>query len=225
MTQDIIVSLKNVGVKYKKRFSLKISQSNEYWALTDINLQIKRGESIGIRGRNGAGKSTLLRVIAKIISPNRGTIDIQPGIHSGLLTLQTGFNLFLNGIDNAILKGLYLGVTREYIESKIPDIIELSGLEKVIKDPVSTYSAGMRARLGFATNYFCTPDLLLIDESLGVGDASFKEKSRELIRGLVHSDKTVVVVSHEQEALEALCDRILTIDGGVLKHDQSLDTN
>lgn len=213
---NTLVSLKNVGIKYKKRFSFKQRKSNIFWALQDISLDIKKGESIGIRGKNGAGKSTLLRVIAKIIEPNKGTVDFAEGTHSGLLTIKTGFNLYLNGIDNAILKGLYLGVTKEYIKNKISEITELSGLGSAMKDPVSTYSSGMLARLGFAINYFCTPDLLLIDESLGVGDTEFKKKSQKLIHSLVKSDKTVVVVSHEEEALETLCDKIYSIENGTI---------
>ena len=214
MNNGIIVSLKNVGVQYKKRFSLKVRKSNIFWALEDISLDIHKGESIGIRGVNGAGKSTLLKVIAGIISPDRGSISTIKGIFPGLLTIRTGFNLYLNGIDNAILKGLYLGMTKEYIKSKIADITELSGLGNAILDPVSTYSAGMLTRLSFCINYFCAPDLLLIDESLGVGDAEFKKKSSALIHELVRSDRTVVVVSHEQEALESLCDKIYTIEKG-----------
>ena len=211
-----IASLNNVGIKYKKRFSLRHRKANMFWALNDISLDIKKGESIGIRGKNGAGKSTLLRVIAKIIEPNKGSIEFANGIHAGLLTIQTGFNLYLSGIDNAILKGLFLGVTKKYIKSKITDITELSGLGNAMEDPVSTYSSGMRARLGFAINYFCTPDLLLIDESLGVGDAEFKQKSKMLIHELVKSDKTVVVVSHEEQALESLCDKIYSIENGAI---------
>jgi len=219
MNDDILISLRHVGIKYKKRFSLKERKANEFWALQDINLDIKKGESIGIRGRNGAGKSTLLKVIARIIDPNRGEVQFHENIHTGLLTLRTGFNLFLDGVDNAILKGLYLGVTKDYIKSKLQDIRALSELGSAMDDPVGTYSSGMLSRLGFAINYFCTPDLLLIDESLGVGDAAFKQKSKKLIRDLVKSDKTVVVVSHEQKSLEALCDTIYTVRDGVIHHD------
>lgn len=211
---DIIVSLKHVGVQYKKRYSLKERKANIFWALEDVSLDIYKGESIGIRGINGAGKSTLLKVIASIIAPNRGAVNRIEGISSGLLTIRTGFNLYLNGIDNAILKGLYLGMTKEYIQSKIADITDLSGLGKAMLDPVNTYSAGMLTRLSFSISYFCAPDLLLIDESLGVGDAQFKKKSGTLIHELVRSDRTVVVVSHEEEALESLCDKIYTLDKG-----------
>ncbi len=213
---EIIVSLKNVGLCYKKRFSLKKRKSNTYWALQDINLEISHGESIGICGRNGAGKSTLLRVLAGIVSPSRGMITIAEGVRSGLLTLQSGFNPYLNGVDNAILKGLYMGMKKEYIQSKMNEIIELSGLGVAFYNPIETYSSGMAARLGFAVNYFCMPDLLLIDETLSVGDKQFKQKSKLLIRELIQSNKTVVIVSHDEEVLASLTSKIYTLEEGVL---------
>lgn len=213
---DVIASLKNVGVCYKKRFSLKKKRLNHYWALQDVNLEIRHGQSIGIRGRNGAGKSTLLRVLAGLVSPNKGEIVLAHNCRAGLLSLQSGFNPYLNGADNAILKGLYMGVKKEYLQYKMSEIIELSGLGAAFYDQVSTYSSGMAARLGFAINYFCMPDLLLIDETLGVGDKEFKEKSKLLIRELIRSDKTVVIVSHEESALESLTDKIYTLEKGVL---------
>lgn len=216
---EIMVSLKEVGVCYKKRFSLKARRSNAHWALENVNLDIHKGEAIGINGRNGAGKSTLLRVLAGLISPNRGSISVEKGYRAGLLTLHSGFNPYLNGKDNAILKGLYLGVKKEYLESKLPDIIELSGLGEHFYDLVKAYSSGMAARLAFAVNYFCMPDLLLIDETLGVGDREFKQKSKLLIRELIRSDKTVVVVSHEEEALAAITDRTYTLEKGILFAD------
>lgn len=216
---DVVASLKNVGVFYKQRFSLKRSKTNAYWALQDINLEIRHGESIGIRGRNGAGKSTLLRVLAGLVSPNQGTAVIAEGCRAGLLTLQSGFNPYLNGVDNAILKGLYMGVKKDYIHSKMAEIIELSGLSSAFYEQTGTYSSGMTARLGFAVNYFCMPDLLLIDETLGVGDKEFKQKSKLLIRELIRSDKTVVIVSHEESALAALTDKIYTLEKGVLIAD------
>ena len=213
---EIIASLKNVGVFYKQRFSLKRRKENAYWALQDVNLDIRHGEAIGIRGHNGAGKSTLLRVLAGLISPNSGEAFIAKGCRAGLLTLQSGFNPYLNGVDNAILKALYMGVSKEYIQSKIPEIIELSGLGKKFYEQTGTYSSGMAARLGFAVNYFCMPDLLLIDETLGVGDREFRQKSKLLIRELIRSDKTVVIVSHEEEALTSLTNKIYTLEKGVL---------
>lgn len=213
---EIIASLKNVGVCYKQRFSLKRRKSNAYWALQDVNLDIRHGEAIGIRGHNGAGKSTLLRVLAGLVAPNRGEVTVAEGCRSGLLTLQSGFNPYLNGADNAILKGLYMGVKKEYIQSKMADIIELSGLGQKFYEHTGTYSSGMAARLGFAVNYFCMPDLLLIDETLSVGDREFKQKSKLLIRELIRSDKTVVIVSHEEEALMSLTNKIYTLEKGVL---------
>jgi lipopolysaccharide transport system ATP-binding protein len=213
---EIIVSLKNVGLCYKKRFSLKRRKSNAYWALQDVNLEIFHGESIGICGKNGAGKSTLLRVLAGVVSPDRGVVTIAEGIRSGLLTLQSGFNPYLNGVDNAILKGLYMGMKKEYIQSKMSEIIELSGLGAAFYDHIETYSSGMAARLGFAVNYFCVPDLLLIDETLSVGDKQFKQKSKLLIRELIQSNKTVVIVSHDEEALASLTSKVYTLENGIL---------
>ncbi len=213
----IVASLQHVGVYYKKRYSFKESRSKPYWALKDVNLDIRQGESIGIQGKNGAGKSTLLRVLAGLILPNTGTAFITNSYRTGLLNLQSGFNPNLNGVDNAILKGLYMGVKKEYIQNKMLEIVLLSELGEAFWDPVRTYSSGMVARLGFAVNYFCMPDLLLIDETLGVGDNAFKQKSRSLIDELVRSDKTVVIVSHDESLLNTLASKIYTIEDGVLK--------
>lgn len=211
--RNLLISLKDVGLRYQKGYSIK-NRKHKDWVLRNINLDIYHGESIGIIGENGAGKSTLLRLIAGLITPNEGQISKHKLTRTGLLALKAGFNSYLSGYDNIILKALYMGVSKAYIKSKINEVIELSGIGDSIYNAVNTYSSGMSARLGFAISYFCAPDLLLIDEALGVGDKAFKQKSKEMIANLVRSDRTVILVSHDEQTIESLCDRSIEIRKG-----------
>ena len=201
-----MLALRNVGVFYRRRRA----RANN-WALKDVSLNLYKGETLGVIGRNGAGKSTLLRVLAGIIRPDRGDY-VNYGYQATLLSLQVGFVGYLSGRENIILSGLLLGMHRREIEEKIDDIIAFAELEKSIDDPIQTYSSGMRARLGFSTAFFVDPDVLLIDEVLGVGDAQFVAKSKSVMQEKIRSDKTVVLVSHNANVIRGLCDRAVWID-------------
>ena len=185
-----------------------------FWALEDVTLEIYRGETVGVIGRNGVGKSTLLRLLAGIVSPDRGTIRFEIPCHTSLLSLQVGFIPQLTGWENAVLSGMLLGMRRKKIEACMDEIIAFSELGEFINQPISAYSPGMRARLGFSVAFQADPDILLFDEALGVGDAEFREKSANAMRQKIRSNKTVVLVSHNEKTIRNLCDRAVWIEKG-----------
>jgi len=202
-----ILALKNVGVFYQRR------GKEPNWALQDISLNLFKGETLGVIGRNGAGKSTLLRLLAGIIRPDTGDY-VNHGYQATLLSLQVGFVGYLSGRENIILSGLLLGIDLSQIKERIDGIIEFSGLGESIDDPIDTYSSGMKARLGFSAAFYVDPDILLVDEVLGVGDAEFVEKSTAVMKERIRSDKTVVLVSHNPNVVRVLCDRAVWIERG-----------
>ena len=181
--------------------------------LSGVSFDLKKGETLGIIGRNGAGKSTLLRVLADILKPNSGAV-IRHVQTVSLLSLNLGLDPNLSGVDNAILSALLLGFQRKEAERVLPEIIEFSELGEAIYEPVRTYSSGMNARLGFSSGIFLQPDVLLIDEVLGVGDVEFQKKSFAALREKIISNQTVVLVSHNAGQVRALCDRVVWIEHG-----------
>lgn len=205
MSQQPIISLRDVGIRYKRAGSI-FRKTQYYQALKSINLDIYPGETLGILGRNGAGKSTLLKVISGIIKPNSGEI-INHGASVSLLALQAGFDPNLSGRDNAILSGMLQGYSRREVESQLDEIHDFSELGDFFYEPVRTYSSGMRTRLGFSVSTTISPDVLLIDEVLSVGDKEFKKKAEQVILRKTQSDQTVVLVSHSEQQVARLCDR------------------
>lgn len=213
--RDVLISVQGVSLSYPiKQGLLKWSK---YTPLRDISFDLHRGETVGIIGRNGAGKSTLLRMIAGITEPDGGRI-VNHGARVSLLSLGAGFMPQLTGRENAILSGMLLGMHRKDISRRMDAIIDFSGIGDFIDQPLHTYSAGMRARLGFSTAIQVNPDVLLIDEVLGVGDEEFRIKSTREIKRLIRSEKTVVLVSHQIPVVKELCDKVVWIDEGVVKH-------
>jgi ABC-type polysaccharide/polyol phosphate transport system ATPase subunit len=219
MSQTVI-SMQKVRLDFPRRRSLKSHvlnlfqrQDNQFTALKGINLEIEKGEIIGVIGTNGCGKSTLLRVITGIYPPNEGVCRVNGNI-SLLAGLGTGFSGHQTGRENAILYGSILGYTEEKIIEKLPEIISFSELGEFIDEPIRTYSAGMKARLGLAVASAIQPDILLIDEVLGVGDPTFKEKSTNRIMEMVQEAGTVVIVSHSFGMLSKICDRIVLMEKG-----------
>jgi len=207
-----VLEVVSAGVRYRKRLGWRSAE--EHWALRRADLCLYHGEAVGVVGGNGAGKSTLLQLLAGILAPDRGRV-VNHGVSVSLLALQLGFIPHLSGRDNALISGMLLGLGRREIAAKLDAIIAFSELEECIDDPIHTYSAGMRARLGFAIAFQVEPDVLLIDEVLGVGDAAFHHKSSKAMREkILAGDKTVVLVSHQAAVLRELCDRAVWLERG-----------
>ena len=201
-----------------------IAGSPEYfWALKDINLDIKQGEVVGIIGRNGAGKSTLLKILSRITPPTTGRITYHGRIAS-LLEVGTGFHRELTGRENIYLNGSILGMKRAEIARKLDQIVAFAEIDKFIDTPVKFYSSGMYVRLAFAVAAHLDPNILLIDEVLAVGDLRFQRKCMGFARRLRDSNATVVVVSHNMFAIKAMCDRVIYLRGGHLVHDGDVQT-
>jgi ABC-type polysaccharide/polyol phosphate transport system ATPase subunit len=189
-----------------------------FTALKNVNIEINQGEVVGIIGRNGSGKSTLLRVISGIYPPDTGEVHAAGDI-SLLAGLGTGFSGHQTGRENALLYGSILGHNEDEMREKLDEIIEFSELGDFIDEPLRTYSAGMKARLGLAVASAIHPHILLIDEVLGVGDPNFKEKSKEKILSMVKGASTVVIVSHSFGLMTDICDRVILLHHGEVVHD------
>jgi lipopolysaccharide transport system ATP-binding protein len=215
---DVLIELENVGIAFDAQRRVG---GQRFWALEDVSLTLRRGERLGVIGRNGAGKSTLLRVIAGILEPDRGRVRRGP-VSCQLMSLALGFTPHLSGRDNAILSGLMLGLRRRDIVARLPAIREFCELGEFFDQPIAAYSSGMVLRLAFSVAIQVEPDVLLIDEVLSVGDAEFQEKSGAALRDRMREGHTVVLVSHDEPQIAALCDRVLWIEHGksVLEGDR-----
>jgi lipopolysaccharide transport system ATP-binding protein len=195
---------------------LKASRAKEpFWALRDISLSVRQGESVGIIGPNGAGKSTLLRIMAHLAPPTQGKLTVR-GRVSPLLELGAGFHPQLTGRENAILNAVLLGLSRKEAHEKLPEITEFSELGEFIDQPMRTYSSGMYVRLGFAVAVHVKPEILLVDEVLAVGDAEFQGKCFAHIDRLRQEQVTIVLVTHDLESVKRFCDRALLLNHGVI---------
>ena len=208
-----IISLQEIGVRYKRSGNV-FRRKSYFEVLKSVTLDIYPGETLGILGRNGSGKSTLLRIISGVIRPDHGKI-INHGASVSLLALQAGFDPNLNGRENAILSGMLQGYTRCEVQAQLGEIQEYSELGEFFFEPVRTYSTGMRARLGFSITTIISPDVLLVDEVLGVGDKHFQEKAERTMATKILSEQTVVLVSHSHHQIARLCDRAVLIDEGI----------
>jgi lipopolysaccharide transport system ATP-binding protein len=217
-----LISMRHVGVRYDFHYGL-LHRRRPFWALKDISLDVHHGEVLGVVGRNGAGKTTLLQVMAGILRPDRGSITSN-GCQPLLLSLQVGFVQHLTGRENAILSGMLLGLSRRDVVTKMDAIIELSELADFIDEPLETYSLGMRLRLGFAVAMQTNPDVLLLDEALGVGDAVFRVKSAAAMREKIRANRTVVLVSHFPDTLRELCHRVVWVEQGMVVMEGEVDS-
>jgi ABC-type polysaccharide/polyol phosphate transport system ATPase subunit len=215
----------NLGVRYDLRFTKKTTIRNSlgsmvgrgraqhFWALKNVSLRVVNGESLAVVGPNGAGKSTLLQVLAGIIRPSEGVVDVRGRI-SGLLTLGAGFDKDLSGRENILLGGAFLGLDDAVTRSLMPRIVEYADLGDFIDAPIRTYSSGMRARLGFAIATSVDPDILLLDEVLATGDATFREKSKARVIEITKAAKAVVLVTHDMNWVTEYCNRAILIEMG-----------
>ena len=187
--------------------------SERFWALRDLSFSVQPGEVLGIIGRNGAGKSTLLKLLSRITDPSEGRAEIRGRVGS-LLEVGTGFHPELTGRENTYLNGAILGMGRREIDAKFDGIVEFAELDRFIDTPVKHYSSGMYTRLAFSVAAHLEPEILLIDEVLAVGDASFQRKCLNKMSGVAREGRTVLFVSHNMAAVQSLCPRTLVLAGG-----------
>lgn len=215
-----IIELKDLWVSYPrqkegilKKFLNNNQKKDDFWALKGLNFDVKKGEVLGVIGRNGSGKSTLLKILSGLIVPDKGEFLLH-GKRPILLSLGAGFEQDLSGIENIYLNGLLLGQTKEQIDEKLDEIIEFSELGDFVYEPVRTYSSGMRSRLAFSIAITIDPDVLLIDEVLGVGDQAFREKSKAAILEKIQQNRTVILVTHSPTLVREICERCVWIHLG-----------
>lgn len=185
----------------------------DFWALRDVSFQVPHGQALGILGDNGAGKSTLLRLLSRIIKPSGGRIRVEGRLRA-LIEVAAGFHPDLTGRENIRFHGAILGMGRREIDRKFDEIVAFSGVEAFLDTPVKRYSSGMSARLGFAVAAYLDPEILLVDEALAAGDAEFRWKCLGKMSEVCHSGRTVLLVSHDMEAIRFLCSRCLVLDRG-----------
>ena len=185
----------------------------EFWALKDIDLEVQEGDRLGIIGRNGAGKTTLLKVLSRITEPTAGQIKVKGRVAS-LLEVGTGFHPELTGRENIYLNGAILGMTRSEIKRKFDEIVDFAGVEQFLDTPVKRYSSGMHVRLGFSVAAHLEPEILVVDEVLAVGDASFQKKCIGKMDSVAKEGRTILFVSHQMQAITNLCNRAVLLDAG-----------
>lgn len=223
------ISFENISVRYRvpnerystlKEFAIRMLQGkvtyHDFWALKDVSFRVNRGEIFGIIGRNGAGKSTLLKVVARVLQPTTGRV-VAIGRVAPLLEVGAGFHPDLTGRENVYLNSALLGFSRRETDALFERIIDFSELKEFIDSPLRTYSSGMSARLGFAVATAQQPDILIVDEILGVGDENFQQKCLDRILGFSINGATILLVSHSSAMIEAICHRVAWLDHGSLR--------
>jgi lipopolysaccharide transport system ATP-binding protein len=207
---------------FKNIFGIPYDQGrirkDEFWALEDISFELRKGETLGIIGVNGAGKSTLLRLISGIFPPDRGKVQINGRVGS-LIAVGAGFHPHMTGRENIYLNGTILGMTKTETREKFDSIVDFADIGDFIDAPVSTYSSGMRVRLGFSIAIHCEPDILLVDEVLSVGDLSFRNKCMKYMHNLRQKSRGVIFVSHNLEQIRMICTRVIVMDKGKFVFD------
>lgn len=232
--KNIMVDVKDVSMRFnlgiEKGFSLKQSfvdlfdskkhknrrEKNEFWALKNVDFQVKKGEVVGFIGSNGAGKSTLLKIIAGVMKPTKGSV-LTYGNICPMIELGAGFDPQLTARENIYLNGAVMGYSKELIESKFDEIVEFSELRDFLDVPVQNFSSGMIARLAFSIATIVEPEILIVDEILSVGDIAFQAKSEEKMMQMINGGTTVLYVSHSLESIKSLCQKVVWIEHGVVQ--------
>jgi lipopolysaccharide transport system ATP-binding protein len=202
-----------------KKYS-HLEKSEQFIALKNVSFDVEYGESVGLIGRNGAGKSTLLKILSRITRPSRGKITLYHQVNA-LLEVGTGFNTELSGRENIYLNGSFLGMKISEIRQKFDEIVAFSEIEQFIDTPVKYYSSGMFVRLAFSVAVHLTPEILLLDEVLSVGDAGFQHKSQAKMKELLGSGATIILVSHNDRAIRDICKRAIWLEEGMIRMDGS----
>jgi ABC-type polysaccharide/polyol phosphate transport system ATPase subunit len=234
MSSEPVITFQNVWKKYSKQQAFNNSlreelvsfvtgrkcraelAEGEFWALSDIGLSVKRGQCLGLSGHNGSGKSTILKLISNVTYPTKGMINVQ-GRVAPLIELGAGMHPDLTGVENIYMNGTILGLSIRELKRLVSDIVEFSGLDDFIDVPVKKYSSGMYLRLAFAVAVHSPADIFLFDEVLSVGDESFQSKCLERIAAIRANNGTILVVSHDKLTLDRICDRIVTLEHGVVQ--------
>ena len=216
----------NLGVE--KNFSLKLffinmfksrkdkPKKEQFWALNDVNFEVKKGDVVGFVGSNGAGKSTLLKVIAGVMKPTKGKVEVQGNI-CPMIELGAGFDPDLTARENIYLNGAVLGYSRKFIEEKFDEIVEFSELKEFLDVPVRNFSSGMTARLAFSIATVVDPEILIVDEILSVGDLAFQKKSEAKMKSLIDGGTTVLFVSHSLNQIKTICNKAVWLEHGQVK--------
>lgn len=228
---EYMVEVNNVSMRFnlgiEKGFSLKQGfvdllsgkkkpPKKDFWALTDVNFKVKRGEVIGFVGSNGAGKSTLLKVVAGVMKPTKGEVKAYGNI-CPMIELGAGFDPQLTARENIFLNGSIMGYSRELMESKFQEIVDFSELHDFLDVPVQNFSSGMIARLAFSVATIVDPEILIVDEILSVGDIAFQAKSEQKMLSMISGGTTVLFVSHSAEQVKKMCDTVVWIEHGVVQ--------
>lgn len=232
---NVMIDVKDVSMRFnlgiEKGFSLKQGfvdlfnkekreskkkRSNEFWALKDVSFKVNKGEVIGFIGSNGAGKSTLLKVVAGVMKPTKGHVDVYGNI-CPMIELGAGFDPQLTARENIYLNGAVMGYSKELIDSKFDEIVEFSELKDFLDVPVQNFSSGMVARLAFSIATIVDPEILIVDEILSVGDIAFQAKSEKKMLSMIGGGTTVLFVSHSIEQIKKMCDRVVWIEHGVVQ--------
>ena len=233
--KEIMIKVNNVSMSFnlgiEKGFSLKQGfidlfnkekrkknkiKNNNFWALKDVNFEINRGEVVGFIGSNGAGKSTLLKVVAGVMKPTKGNVDVYGNI-CPMIELGAGFDTQLTARENIYLNGAVMGYSKELIDSKFDEIVEFSELKDFLDVPVQNFSSGMVARLAFSIATIVDPEILIVDEILSVGDIAFQAKSEAKMMQMIGGGTTVLFVSHSIEQIKKMCNRVVWIEHGVVQ--------
>ena len=209
LSKEKVDSLKDYAIKFIKR-ELKF---NEFWALQDIDFTLNKGDRLGILGLNGAGKSTLMKVVAGVYKPTKGEV-IRHGKIAPLIELGAGFDMQYTGSENIFLYGSVLGYSKSFLKEKYDEIVEFSELGDFMSVPMKNYSSGMKSRLGFAIATVVSPEILILDEVLSVGDAKFRKKSEAKIMSMFDEGVTVLFVSHSVAQVERLCNKAILLEKG-----------
>jgi len=236
MSPENIIEVKDVSLQFRlykekvdtlktyliKKIKGELEEDN-FWALKDVSFNVKKGEAVGLVGKNGSGKSTMLKVVAGVMRPTMGTVEVG-GTIAPMIELGAGFDMDMTARENIFLNGAILGYPQDFLKEKFGEIIEFAELEKFVDVPVKNFSSGMITRLGFSVATIFTPDVLIVDEILSVGDFKFQEKCEERIDRMRESGTTLLLVSHSTDQVKRICDRAVLLSHGNMLLQSDVDT-
>ena len=236
MNEGNIIEVNNVSLQFRlykeqvsdlKEYLVRKIQGNletdEFWALKDVSFNVKRGEAVALVGKNGSGKSTMLKVVAGIIRPTFGKVAVE-GTIAPMIELGAGFDFDMTARENVLLNGAILGYPEDFLKEKVDDIMEFAELQDFVDVPIKNFSSGMVTRLGFSIATVVTPDVLIVDEILSVGDFRFQNKCEQRIAEMREKGTTLLLVSHSMEQVKRICDRAILMYKGNMLIQSDVDT-